>query len=545
MKTYIIILGVVLLIGTTFAYEFELGVTFYDTPTDVAYCTLGVCPGATDGIDSHIDVPAPPPFMMFTAQIQNASPYTNLQKDIRSDTDTLHIWTVLFYNFTVPGIVVRWDSTLVPSDEIRNMSIGAGTDVDSITWTEMAATDSFFISYGYFTYIKLTQNVEPTPPDTVAPIISDWVPENGDTVPGDTVVAFTATDDAAIDTSFDAIHLWINGTDYYFSSIRTPLTGGFRVEYSPSTPFEAGSLIMAIAEVRDLGSPPNVTTDTIEFRIAEETPEPVYTLTVNVELEAESPPPLSGTNVEILELALSDTTDTNGTVVFDSLSSDTYTIVANRDSFFPEDTIISLYSDTTVTLILIENLTGGIAVSGIVTLAGSSELEGSVMELTAVSDDSLVAVDTTDEYGIYIISGIMPGQYKLKASHENFWPDSVTFTASTNDTIVNFHLEHTGIGEGRVPEDYTLLMVEPNPFNSSCRITASGPVEIYDVLGRFVRRIDIYKASIKQFATDQPQSAIWDGRDLSGNELPSGVYFAIVRSTNGKIITGRRILLVR
>jgi hypothetical protein len=70
----------------------------------------------------------------------------------------------------------------------------------------------------------------------------------------------------------------------------------------------------------------------------------------------------------------------------------------------------------------------------------------------------------------------------------------------------------------------------PNPFNSQTVIEYTvanlGPlpakitINIYDILGRVIRVIDLEKDCPGQ------HSIVWDGRDNEGNELTSGVYFA-------------------
>ncbi len=88
----------------------------------------------------------------------------------------------------------------------------------------------------------------------------------------------------------------------------------------------------------------------------------------------------------------------------------------------------------------------------------------------------------------------------------------------------------TGVGE--TPLLLGSLRVQPNPFNPSTRISgellAAGGVElgVYDLQGRRQRLL---------IAGDQPAgpfSLEWDGRDESGQRLPSGVY--LLRLTDGR-----------
>jgi flagellar hook assembly protein FlgD len=59
-------------------------------------------------------------------------------------------------------------------------------------------------------------------------------------------------------------------------------------------------------------------------------------------------------------------------------------------------------------------------------------------------------------------------------------------------------------------------------------------VEITDVAGRRVRTLEARGAS---------ESFDWDGRDQSGAQVPAGIYFARVTTTEG--VAGARIVRLR
>jgi hypothetical protein len=82
----------------------------------------------------------------------------------------------------------------------------------------------------------------------------------------------------------------------------------------------------------------------------------------------------------------------------------------------------------------------------------------------------------------------------------------------------------------------------PNPFRSSTTISYAlpekGPVtlRVYDLQGRLVRTLE------DEVKTASFYTAVWDGRDHSGHEVASGVYFIRLQAGE-KILTKRSIVL--
>jgi flagellar hook assembly protein FlgD len=83
----------------------------------------------------------------------------------------------------------------------------------------------------------------------------------------------------------------------------------------------------------------------------------------------------------------------------------------------------------------------------------------------------------------------------------------------------------------------------PNPFAGSTKIsfyvpsTAEISVEVFDVAGRKV--CDLYAGE----APAGRSEFLWDGRDASGRELVSGVYFCKVRF--GSMSISKKMLKIR
>ena len=104
-------------------------------------------------------------------------------------------------------------------------------------------------------------------------------------------------------------------------------------------------------------------------------------------------------------------------------------------------------------------------------------------------------------------------------------------------------MERDVVSVGSLPEQYGLSQNHPNPFNPETTIgymlPASGDVvlEVFGVNGqRVARLVDGYREAGRY-------EVRWDGRDLSGQEVSSGVYVYRIRS--GDFTKIRRMMLLK
>jgi flagellar hook assembly protein FlgD len=88
----------------------------------------------------------------------------------------------------------------------------------------------------------------------------------------------------------------------------------------------------------------------------------------------------------------------------------------------------------------------------------------------------------------------------------------------------------------------------PNPFNPETWIpfklakAADVKIEIYDVSGRLVRRLDLGYRSAGSY-WNRSRSAYWDGLNKSGEYVSSGIYFYVM--TAGEFSAVRRMTILK
>jgi hypothetical protein len=114
--------------------------------------------------------------------------------------------------------------------------------------------------------------------------------------------------------------------------------------------------------------------------------------------------------------------------------------------------------------------------------------------------------------------------------------------------VINVGIEDNSGAE--IPSITAIESNYPNPFNSSTTIIYTvanlGPIpaqiniDIYDIQGRKVRTLLNAREDVGR------HTIIWDGRDDSGNELASGIYFARISQWHVDYLSrSQKLLLVR
>jgi hypothetical protein len=136
-----------------------------------------------------------------------------------------------------------------------------------------------------------------------------------------------------------------------------------------------------------------------------------------------------------------------------------------------------------------------------------------------------------------IVPGLLPGTtYFWKVLAKNISGDSL-WSSNTNGFFV-LQDATDGVEDGAFtePEEFTLHQNYPNPFNPETSIRFDLPengfvsISVCDVHGRWVETL------LNESRTTGNYSVTWDGRDQTGNSVPSGVYICRmdVRSSDGR-----------
>ncbi|MBD3340004.1 MAG: T9SS type A sorting domain-containing protein [Candidatus Lokiarchaeota archaeon] len=183
----------------------------------------------------------------------------------------------------------------------------------------------------------------------------------------------------------------------------------------------------------------------------------------------------------------------------------------------------------------------------------------------AEAQATVVADDTTRKLSasIYRINGGDNGSgtlISLKFNSEKGNPVDFAFNGvlannSDGDEIVLTPMDTTivtsipAIAGNNVPDKYYLFQNYPNPFNPETIIHYQVPSEAKITLRVFNLNGQLVKTLLSEIHKIGDYSKTWDGKDESGNILPSGVYFyqlkAQAENTGENFMETRKMVLVR
>lgn len=102
----------------------------------------------------------------------------------------------------------------------------------------------------------------------------------------------------------------------------------------------------------------------------------------------------------------------------------------------------------------------------------------------------------------------------------NVYVTGGSYGSGTNRDYATVKYSSEGVEENQIPDiKHQILEVYPNPFMGYLNIHGvKCEVEIYDLSGRLIGKTD---------------NGIWNGRDLDGKEVQSGIYFLKVVNPDG------------
>ena len=130
------------------------------------------------------------------------------------------------------------------------------------------------------------------------------------------------------------------------------------------------------------------------------------------------------------------------------------------------------------------------------------------------------------------ITGVQKGTTTI--IHTGFWNPWAVWAVPVEEEEEDF---------SQLPKEFALRENYPNPFNPTTVIEYALPkasqvkIQIYNILGQKVREL-----------VDEPQEPgykmiRWDGKDDSGVEVSSGVYF--YRIAAGDFVKGKKMILLK
>jgi histidinol-phosphate aminotransferase len=169
------------------------------------------------------------------------------------------------------------------------------------------------------------------------------------------------------------------------------------------------------------------------------------------------------------------------------------------------------------------------------------------LELNFIASETNFMMFDTGTSAVSVASQLASRGYQVRSG----WgmPQYIRISTGLMDEMNGFMnalediLGKGGNDAGEIPYSFAINSIYPNPFNSQCKIkiTADGVekvnLSIYDMLGRKVRTL------LHKSVSPGIHQISWDGRDLKGRTVASGVY--IFNLIQGEFAASARATLVK
>ncbi len=189
-------------------------------------------------------------------------------------------------------------------------------------------------------------------------------------------------------------------------------------------------------------------------------------------------------------------------------------------------------------------------ISGVVQGDDGSSVENAMVYAMNANGD-IVGSEVTGPDGNYAMNGLEDGDYKIMVTRPSFgttyYPnadseesaEAVTVNTTTSNEVNNVNVTlssdlttDTTSEKIGAPTEYTLSQNYPNPFNPTTLIEYRVPESAHITLQIF----NIQGQLIKTLVDEQQQANVhnveWNGTDLNGEVVPSGVYFYQIQAND-------------
>lgn len=166
---------------------------------------------------------------------------------------------------------------------------------------------------------------------------------------------------------------------------------------------------------------------------------------------------------------------------------------------------------------------------------------GLEIRLIAIADSSISIPILLPYRRTFYVRIFAPGRYPVRADF--YVNDRICSTADSAIVVSEPSVVEQSSSESGDASTVNLHPNHPNPFNPSTTILYELPrasqveVTVFDLLGKRIRTL------VQDRQPAGQHRLLWDGRDDSGANMPSGVY--LYRLNAGAFVQTRKMLLVQ